>query len=442
MSLPSDISRNRWLIVIAAGAIMGSALGVRHVQGLFLQPIVTTQGWSREAFGFALATQNLVWGLAQPLTGMLADRFGSARVLFLGLIVYALGLLLMSASTHPATFALTNGVLIGVALSGTAFGTVYGALSRIFSGEQRTWALAVGGALGGLGQFCMVPLTQSLIAGMNWRGATVTLGVLMFALAPLAIFLRDSPARQLPDAADDAKTSMATAIRQAFSDRGFWLLNVGFAACGFQLAFIAAHMPTYLIEHGLDTRQASATLAIIALTNIFGSYVFARMGGRWKAKQVLSGLYALRALAMTVFMAVPVTPWGTYVFAAVMGFLWLGTVPLTNRVVGKIFGVRYITTLFGFVFLGHQIGGFLGVWLGGLVYDIYRSYDLLWLGSIAMGSSPHGCIGLLMTDRSGKGRWQGIRHESTHDADGLYLRHRHRISCQPDLRPVVHRLAQ
>lgn len=385
MSLAKDALRNRWLIVIAAGAIMGAALGVRHVQGLFLQPVVATQGWSREAFGFALAVQNLVWGLAQPLTGMVADRFGSAKVLFLGMLAYALGLLLMASASDPAVFALTNGVLIGVALSGTAFGAVYGALSRIFADGQRAWALAVAGALGGIGQFCMVPVVQALIAAINWQGAAVVLCIVMLTLAPLAACLRDPTKLQAADCTEEAQVPMTVAIRQAFRHRGFWLLNLGFMACGFQLAFIATHMPAYLLEQGLNLRQAGATLAIIALTNVFGTYACAQLGGRWPARQVLSALYALRVLAMAAFFAVPVTPWSAYLFSAAMGFLWLGTVPLTNGVVAQIFGVRYITTLFGFVFLGHQIGGFLGVWLGGWVYDNYHSYDLLWLGSIAIG---------------------------------------------------------
>lgn len=385
MSLAKDALRNRWLIVIAAGAIMGAALGVRHEQGLFLQPVVVTQGWSREAFGFALAVQNLVWGLAQPLTGMVADRFGSAKVIFLGVLAYALGLLLMAGASDPAAFALTNGVLIGMALSGTAFGAVYGALSRIFTDGQRAWALAVAGALGGLGQFCMVPFAQGLIAAMNWQGAAIVLCIVMLALAPLAACLREPATPQASKGKEEAQIPMAVAIRQAFRHHGFWLLNLGFMACGFQLAFIATHMPAYLLEQGLDIQQAGATLAIIALTNVFGTYACARLGGRWPARQVLSTLYALRVLAMAAFFAVPVTPWSAYLFSAAMGFLWLGTVPLTNGVVAQIFGVRYITTLFGFVFLGHQIGGFLGVWLGGWVYDNTRSYDLLWLGSIAIG---------------------------------------------------------
>lgn len=252
-------------------------------------------------------------------------------------------------------------------------------------GGQRTWALAVVGALGGLGQFCMVPFTQGLIASLSWEGAAIVLCIVMLVLAPMAVCLRDRNGPPDSTRAPETSMSMASAIRQAFGHRGFWLLNFGFMACGFQLAFIATHLPIYLIEHGLTPRQAGATLAIIALANVFGSYVCARLGGYWPARQVLAALYAIRALAMAAFLVLPVTAWSAYLFSAVMGFLWLGTVPLTNGVVSRIFGVRYITTLFGFVFLGHQIGSFLGVWLGGWVYDSYRSYDLLWMGAISIG---------------------------------------------------------
>ncbi|OWT71444.1 MULTISPECIES: MFS transporter [unclassified Achromobacter] len=418
MSPKASALRNRWLIVIAGGVLMGAALGVRHVQGLFLQPVISSQGWTREDFGLALALQNLVWGLAQPLTGIIADRYGSAKVVFTGMIVYALALMLMTYAQHPTAFALTNGIMIGIALSGTAFGVVYGALSRIFTGPQRTWALAIAGALGGLGQFCMVPAAQALITVSTWQGAISVLCIVMITLTPLALFLRDDmpaaapgdarasvpagrasrapahspddasakarPAAHPPEAAASTLT-MRQAIRQALCHRGFWLLNLGFLACGFQLAFVAAHMPAYLMDRGLSAQQAGMTLAIIALTNIFGNYTCARLAGRWPAKQVLCVLYLLRTLALAAFLAAPVSIWSAYLFSAVMGFLWLGTVPLTTDVILRIFGARYIATLFGFVFVGHQVGGFLGVWLGSVIYDTYHSYDPLWLLSIVIG---------------------------------------------------------
>jgi len=364
---------------------MGASLGIRHVQGLFLQPVGLTEGWSRESFAFALALQNIIWGLAQPLAGMLADRFGSVRVILLGSILYAVGLLLMAASSTSNMMMLTNGILVGIALSGTAFGAVYGALSKIFDGEHRAWALAVAGALGGLGQFLMVPATQSLIQLMDWRGTAMALGIIMLALAPLAMTLRDTPAKCTYAMGSLHQAPILIVIKQAFAHSGFWLLTFGFAACGFQLAFVATHIPAYLLEHGLTVRQAGATLAIIALTNILGIYFFARAGGIWPAKKVLSWLYLLRAIAMILFISTPVTSWTAYAFSAAMGFLWLGTVPLTNGVLAQIFGVSHIATLFGFAFLGHQLGGFFGVWLGGLFYDTYGSYDVLWLASIIIG---------------------------------------------------------
>lgn len=382
MGISEQVWQRRWLLVVAGGVIMGMALGIRHVQGLFMQPVILDREWSREAFGFALAIQNLAWGIFQPFTGMLADRYGSAKVLFGGALAYVLGLVLMAQSVTPLQFTLTNGLLIGIALSGTAFGAVYGALSRLFPAEHRSWALGVAGAIGGLGQFCMVPLAQGLLDRMDWTMAAIVLGILMLLIAPLATFLRERPVQQ---AAQEARQTMGQAIREAFSHRGFWLLNLGFLACGFQLAFIATHMPSYLMEKGLSAQQAGATLAIIALSNILGTYLCGYLGGFLRRKYLLSWIYLLRAVAIALFITVPLSPLSAYTFAFVMGLLWLGTVPLTNGLVSQVFGVRYITTLFGFVFFGHQVGSFFGVWLGGYVYDQTRSYDLLWLGSIGVG---------------------------------------------------------
>lgn len=374
---------SRWMIVIAGGVLMGLSLGVRHTQGLFMQPVVGHHGWTLEAFGFALALQNLIWGAAQPFTGMIADRFGSARVLFAGMIVYAMGLLFMADAATPAGFALGNGVLIGIALSGTAFGTVYGALSRIFEPPWRSWALAVAGAVGGLGQFCLVPVVQAWLGRMDWQLVAAALCVVILVCAPLSILLRSPRACAGPVG---PQQSIPEALREAFRHQGFWLLNLGFFACGFQLAFIATHLPAYLMDQGLSLGQAGTALALIALANVFGTYTCTRIGSVWRIKRVLAAIYAARSVAMLAFLWLPLTAPGTYVFAAVMGFLWLGTAPLTNELVLRIFGVRYIATLFGLVFFGHQVGGFFGVWLGAVAYDATRSYDLLWLGSIVIGT--------------------------------------------------------
>lgn len=383
MTGQQNVLSRRWLIVLAGGVIMGIALGIRHVQGLFLQPITMDQGWSREAFGFALAIQNLVWGMVQPFTGMIADRFGSAKVLLPGVLLYALGLFVVAHSTTTGEFLAGNGILIGIALSGTAFGAVYGALSRIFPPEHRSWALGVAGAIGGLGQFLMVPLTQNLLDGMGWISALLVLSVVVILSAPLVAYLRDDPETGKGGAQQDQ--SMGEAIREASTHRGFWLLNLGFVACGFQLAFTATHMPAYLIDNGLGAQQASAALALISLANIVGSYLGGYLGGFMRRKYLLSGVYFARSASMILFVTLPLSDISVYAFSIAMGLLWLGTVPLTTGLISQIFGVRYITTLFGVVFFGHQVGSFFGVWLGGYMFDATGSYDFVWLVSIALG---------------------------------------------------------
>lgn len=370
-----------WMLVVAGGLVMGLALGVRHAQGIFLVPITVDRGWSREAFGFAIALQNLVWGLAQPFTGMIADRFGARRVIAAGLALYGLGLYGMAGADSLAGFNLAAGVGIGAALSATSFGVVYGALSRLVPAEQRSWALGLAGAVGGLGQFFLVPGAQGLIDQLGWMGALGALALLCALLLPCALPLHDRPGGGTPGAGQ----SLRAALAEAFGHRGFWLLNAGFLACGFQLAFIASHLPAYVLDKGLSAGTAVAGLATIALANVAGTYVCGLLGGRYRRKHLLCILYLLRAAAMALFVLTPLSPASLYLFCAVMGFLWLGTVPLTNGLVSQVFGVRYVTTLFGFVFFGHQLGAFLGVWLGGYVFEATRSYDLIWLSGIALG---------------------------------------------------------
>ncbi|WP_312537963.1 MFS transporter [Achromobacter mucicolens] len=388
MSTPQKSSLNAsqlWLLVLAGGVVMGLALGVRHVQGLFLLPVTMDRGWSRETFAIALAVQNLTWGIVQPFTGMIADRYGSAKVIAGGLVFYAVGLAGMAHATTPAGFMWTAGVCIGIALSGTAFAAIYGALSRLVPPERRSWALGVAGAVGGLGQFTMVPAAQWLIGGWGWVAALLAFAVALTILLPLAFPLRE-PANRLHDAgAPDANLSLREALREAFTRPGFWLLNLGFLACGFQLAFIGTHLPAYLMDKGLRASDAVAALAIIALTNVMGTYVCGILGAHHRRKYLLAGIYLIRTAAIALFILVPLSTWSVYAFAAVMGFVWLGTVPLTNGLISQVFGVRYITTLFGFVFFGHQVGSFLGVWLGGAVFEATRSYDLIWLGAMALG---------------------------------------------------------
>lgn len=380
---PEEVWRQRWLLVVAGGVVMGAALGVRNVQGLFLLPVTLERGWPRETFGLALALQNLLWGFAQPLTGMIADRYGSARVIFAGALLYALGLAVMAHAASVGIYTFGVGVLIGIALSGTAFGAVYGALSRLFPADKRGWALGVAGTIGGLGQFWMVPLAQGMIGSIGWASAIGVLAVVVLVSAPLAACLRDRPAGS--GAQHLAGGTMRAALKEALAHRGFWLLNLGFFACGFQLAFIGAHLPAYLLDRGMGAREASMALAIIALANTAGMFLCGYAGGFLRRKYLLSGIYFTRAAAMALFIALPLTPANLYVFAFVMGLTWLGTVPLTNGIVSQVFGVRYIATLFGFVFFGHQLGSFFGVWLGSVVFDATHSYAWLWYGSIWLG---------------------------------------------------------
>ena len=367
-------------MVVAGGLVMGLALGVRHAQGIFLVPVTLEQGWSRETFGFAIAVQNLMWGLAQPFTGMIADRFGARRVIAAGLALYGVGLFAMANAASPMAFTLSAGVCIGIALSATSFGVVYGALSRLMPPARRNWALGLAGAVGGLGQFFLVPTAQGLIDSLGWAGALLALALLCALLLPCAWPLDDQPGQ-----AGMHEQSLRAALAEAFRHRGFWLLNLGFLACGFQLAFIAAHLPAYLQDKGLPASTAVAGLAVIALSNVVGTYLCGLLGGLFRRKYLLCGIYLLRSAAMALFVLLPLSSGSLYLFCAVMGLVWLGTVPLTNGLVTQVFGLRYLTTLFGFVFFGHQLGAFFGVWLGGYVFDVTRSYDLIWGVGIALG---------------------------------------------------------
>ena len=381
---PEPWWRRAGTLVLAGGIVMGLALGIRHVMGFFMIPVTLDRGWARDTFAFAIAVQNLSWGLAQPFTGMAADRFGSAKVIAAGLVIYALGLVLMARAASPAAFIWGAGVVIGIGLAGSAFGLVYGALSKLIAPERRSWALGLAGAVGGLAQFAMVPSVQALLLAWGWRGSLLVLAVVMLLAMPLVLPLSG---RAAPGAASEAATAMpmSAAIREAFAHRGFWMLNAGFLACGFQLAFIATHLPAYLLDKGLRASDAVTALALIALSNVIGTYCFGLLGGRHRRKYLLAGVYVLRTAAMAMFVLLPLSPLSAFVFAAVMGFLWLGTLPLTNGLVAQVFGVRYIGTLFGFVFLGHQIGSFLGVWLGGYVFAATQSYDLIWLVAMVLG---------------------------------------------------------
>jgi predicted MFS family arabinose efflux permease len=329
-----------------------------------------------------MAVQNLAWGVAGPVAGMLADRFGAFRVLAGGALLYALGLVLMALSPTGATFTASAGLLIGIAQSGTTYAVVYGIIGRQIDPARRSWAMGVAAAAGSFGQFLMVPVEQWLIATFGWQQALMLLGGAALVIAPLALGLREPVA---PGGPARAQQSIGAALREAFGYRSFQWLMAGYFVCGFQVVFIGVHMPSYLKDHGLAPQVATTALALIGLFNVFGTYGAGVLGQRLAKRHILATIYLLRSVAITVFLAAPLTPASVYLFSAVMGVLWLSTVPPTNAVIAQIFGVQYLSMLGGFVFLSHQIGSFLGVWLGGRLYDATGSYDIVWWISIALG---------------------------------------------------------
>lgn len=372
------------LQVLACGALIVTlSMGVRHGFGLWLQPITQAQGWTRETFSFALAIQNLSWGLFGIFAGMVADRFGAFRVIAGGAVLYALGMAGMALSSNSLMFALTTGVLIGAAQAGTTYAVIYGVIGRQIPAEKRSWAMGVAAAAGSFGQFLMVPVEGWLISNVGWQQALLCLGVLLLLIIPLALGLREPgfAGGQAPR----RDQTIAQALREAFRYRSFQLLMAGYFVCGFQVVFIGVHMPSYLKDNGLSPQVASYALALIGLFNVVGTYAAGALGQRLAKRHILAFIYFARAAAISVFLIVPLTPASVYVFASVMGLLWLSTIPPTNAVLAQIFGVAHMSMLSGFVFFSHQIGSFMGVWLGGVLYDRTGSYDIVWYLSIGLG---------------------------------------------------------
>ncbi len=374
--------RTPMLVLLCGGMALTIAVGTRQTMGLYLYPMTTDLGMSRQTFSFAIAVQNLFYGLGQPFSGMIADRFGTARVLVAGAAVYALGLVLMAYSTTGWELALSAGVLIGSALSCCGFSVVYGVVARAFPPEKRSVALGMAGAAGSFGQFVMLPYGQALITHIGWHNALITLAATMLLILPLSTAMIENHA---PEPAGHRKQSIGEALREAFGHRGYWLLCIAYTVCGFQVVFIAVHFPAYLIDQHMSAEIGMTALALIGLFNIIGSYVWGWLGGRYTKKYLLSILYLARSIAIAVFIALPITPVSVYAFGSVIGFLWLATVPLTSGVIAQIFGVRYLSTLTGIAFVFHQVGSVFGVGLGGYLFDATGSYSLMWMLTIAMG---------------------------------------------------------
>ena len=368
-------------VLLCGALIVTVSMGIRHGFGLWLQPITMERGWTRETFAFAIAIQNLAWGFAGPLAGALADRYGAVKVLFAGSVLYALGLVTMGLATSGLAFTGSAGVLIGMAQSGTTYAVVYGVIGRNVAADKRSWAMGVTAAAGSFGQFLMVPVENWLIGSFGWQQALFLLGCLSLAIIPLAFGLKEPAFAKVAG----VQQSMLHAVREAFAYPSFRWLMAGYFVCGFQVVFIGIHMPSYLKDHGLTPSVATTALALIGLFNVFGTYTAGALGQRMPKRYILSGIYALRSVAIVIFLALPLTPMSVYVFAAAMGVLWLSTIPPTNAVVAQIFGVRYLSMLGGIVFVSHQLGSFMGVWLGGKLYDMTGSYDVVWWIAVALG---------------------------------------------------------
>jgi MFS family permease len=377
----ADRRLNPWTLLIAACAILAISLGIRHGFGIYLAPMSRDNDWGREVFAFAIALQNLVWGAAQPFTGRLADRFGAGRAVALGGVFYTAGLIGMATISSASGFVLVAGLLVGVGLAGTSFSVVFGAVSRAVAPEKRSMAMGIAGAVGSFGQFVMLPVGQTVMDAFGWSVALGLLAMLAALMLPLALGVSEK----------NTGVSLATemsageALREAARHGGFWLLSLGFFVCGFQVVFIGTHLPAYLVDKGLSGGTGAAVLALVGLFNIAGSFLAGHLGGRMRKGWLLSAIYIGRAVAIALFVFLPISTYSAWAFGIAMGFFWLSTVPVTNAVVAGIFGVRNMSMLGGIVFFCHQIGAFLGGWLGGYAYDRLGSYDPVWM--IAIGLS-------------------------------------------------------
>jgi len=347
-------------------------MGVRATFGLFMQPMGLAFGWGRDVFSMAFAIQNLVWGAGCILMGMLADRYGSGRTIALGTLLYVLGLIGMRFATGELSLYLTAGVLVGLGQSGVTFPVILPVVARAVPPHYRSTALGIASAGGSLGQFMIVPMGQGLISTVDWSGTLWVFSLIVSIGAPLAWFLRGRPSEQAQAG------SLGDAIRQALRHPSFHFLYWSYFVCGFHTAFITLHLPAYLMDGGLRAAHGATAIAFIGLFNVLGSYAAGRLGTQYSKKTLLAGVYALRTVGMLFLLVMPLSPVVVYLFAAWMGLFWLGTVPLTQGLIGQIYGLRYAATLSGITFLGHQVGSFIGVWIGGYMYQTYGSYDLVW----------------------------------------------------------------
>lgn len=369
----TSVWRKSFWLMLGASLVLFLSLGIRHGFGLFLSPMSNEFGWGREVFAFAMALQNLAWGVAQPFAGALADRFGARRTVVVGGFLYAAGLVSMGYADSPLSLSISAGLLIGIGLSGTSFSVILGVVGRAVPVEKRSMAMGIAAAAGSFGQFAMLPGSLELIEWLGWSAALVVLGTMAAFIMPLAAMLKDRT-----HVSQGPEQTLSEALREACSHSGFWLLAFGFFVCGFQVVFIGVHLPSYLVDERLPVIVGTTVLALVGLFNVFGTYIAGWLGGRYAKPRLLSALYLARAVVIALFIAFPVSAWTAYLFGIFMGLLWLSTVPLTNGTVATMFGVRNLSMLGGIVFLLHQVGSFLGGWLGGYLFDRTGSYDMVW----------------------------------------------------------------
>ena len=373
-------------VVVGCGCLIAMlSFGPRSAVGQFLTPMSLDYGWGRDIFSFALAIQNLLWGAFQPFAGGVADRYGAVRVLWAGAIAYAAGLALMSQATTPGLLDLSAGVLIGFALSSCSFNLVIGALGKLVPESWRSLAFGAGTAAGSFGQFLFSPLARMLIDWTGWQNTLVIFGGIMLLILPLSLALATPRGGAAAPGVPRAQQSAWQALLEAFGHRSYVLLVIGFFTCGFQLAFVTVHLPAYLLDRGLSADVGAWTIGFIGLFNIFGSILAGWLGNRMPKRFILSAIYLGRALAVVAFITLPASPAAAIVFGAVTGFLWLSTVPPTSSLVALMFGTRWLSMLFGFAFFSHQVGGFLGVLLGGFAFERTGSYDSVWWLSVLFG---------------------------------------------------------
>jgi MFS family permease len=370
-----------WLIVVCGCLIAAINFGPRSSMGFYLTPITAERGWGRETFALAMAWQNLLWGVGATLFGGFADRFGTARTLTLGALIYAIGILMMSWAPTPLAFHVA-GITVGLGVAGSAFGVVMAAFGRAVTPEKRSFVFGLATAAGSFGQFLFSPVTQGLIVSFGWHDSLTILAALMMVIPLLAIPLQGRPAARVVHGHDQ---SIREALAESLGHRSFLLLNAGYFVCGFQVAFITTHFPAYLRDIGLDPRWGVVSLMLIGAFNVVGSLGSGILGMRWPKRWILSFIYFARSVVFTLFLLAPASPLTVVLFASVMGILWLSTVPATNALVALMFGTRYLALLGGLVFLSHQLGSFLGVWLGGWLYDLNGSYDPVWWMGVAFG---------------------------------------------------------